>query len=255
LVALEARSFFALESFHGNRPELDTLDRLPGLPVPFENPHPVETGVFESFQEKILTKGPGQTSAPEFRIGLEMTGDVLVADDIRDHGTAALFENPVHFPEETGLVFRAYQVDYAIADDDVDGCGRDHGIHPPLVLLPRLESLEVLAVDDGTVGQVPVDLAAIEGEVLDLTLEEGHIVVAEAIAHLGPVAVGERQHVIVHIHADDVTFRSDDLRRDVTNLAASTPEIEHCLTGAEVLGRVPATVVAVDNLPWDDLEV
>jgi hypothetical protein len=45
------------------------------------------------------------------------------------------------------------------------------------------------------------------------------------------------------------------LGSNITDLATAASQIEHCFSRAEVLGGVPAAVIALNDLLWDDFKV
>src|SRR5207249_4895648 len=61
------------------------------------------------------------------------------------------------------------------------------------------------------------------------------------------VAAGDFEHLIGHVHADDLAGRPDDLRRDETNLAGPAAEIEHRLAFANIPARIAAAVILRDD--------
>ena len=88
----------------------------------------------------------------------------------------------------------------------------------------------------------------IESEVLNLALAELDVVIAERVPDALPVLAREREHVVVHVDADDAAFRPHHLRRDITNLAATASKVENRFSGTQVLRRVPAAVVPLEDL-------
>ena len=65
----------------------------------------------------------------------------------------------------------------------------------------------------------------------------------------------EGKHVVVAIDADHFSCLANNLRSDVTDLAAAAAEVEHRLAGVDMLRRVAAAVVALDDFFGDDFEV
>ena len=92
----------------------------------------------------------------------------------------------------------------------------------------------------------------VQAHVLDAALLELDVGVADRISDLAPGALGEGEHLVVDVDADDPAGGPDDLRGDEGDLAAAAAEVQHRLALAEVLGGVAAAVVAVEHLLRDD---
>ena len=89
----------------------------------------MEAGGLEGRQETVLPQGAGDAAAPEFGVGLQVGGHVLVADDVRDDGAAAALEHPKDLAEEKFSAARRDEVEDAVAHDGVDAAVGDHGAH------------------------------------------------------------------------------------------------------------------------------
>ena len=74
---------------------------------------------------------------------------------------------------------------------------------------------------------------------------------ADALGDLGGRTVGERQHLVVHVDADDTTARPDDLAGQEADLAGAAAQVEHRLAFAQVCRGVTAAVVALQDLARD----
>ena len=69
------------------------------------------------------------------------------------------------------------------------------------------------------------------------------------------VASGHVEHLGGHVHSDDAPSGPDRLRGDEADLAAAAAQVEDRLALAQVLARVAAAVVALEDLRGDRLEV
>ena len=65
---------------------------------------------------------------------------------------------------------------------------------------------------------------------------------------------GQRQHLLIEVHSDDLAALADDLGDDVTGLAAPGPDIENGLPFPDVLRRVSTPVVLPDDLVGDHFQ-
>jgi hypothetical protein len=95
--------------------------------------------------------------------------------------------------------------------------------------------------------QVGIELFEVEGKVLDAALAEFDVVKTNRVADRAPVFAGNREHVVVHVHANDAPGRPDHLRRDETDLSRPAAEIEDRLARLQIARRVTTTVVALDD--------
>ena len=112
-----------------------------------------------------------------------------------------------------------------------------------------------VGVGDGPRFQLRVQPLQIQGEILDAALAKLHIGKPDPLRHDGRIAPRDLQHCIGHVHADHAPRRAHHLRRDETNLSRPAPEIEHRLPGPQMLARIAAAVVALDDLRRDGFQI
>src|SRR6267142_224358 len=93
-----------------------------------------------------------------------------------------------------------------------------------------------------------VEPVAVEAEVLDLGLAEGHVGEPDATRDLGGVAPGEGEHLVVHVDPDYASLPADHLGSEEARLAAAGTKVEDGLARPQVPGRVTAAVVAGEHL-------
>ena len=112
-----------------------------------------------------------------------------------------------------------------------------------------------MGVGDGPRFQLRVQPLQIQREILDAALAKLHIGKPDPLRHHRRIAPRHLQHRVGHIHADHPPRRAHHLRRDETNLSRPAPEIEHRLPGPQMLARIAAAVVALDDLRRDDFQI
>ncbi len=182
-------------------------------------------------------------------------GDLLVADDVRDDGPAAPLEDAVDLVEELLLEAVLHQVEHAIRDDHVHRVVRDHGLVAPQFVRPLFDREQALdAVDRGR-GDLLLEAIEVERQILDPAAPELDVGKAGALGHDRRIAPRHLEHVRRHVDTDHPPLGPDHLRGDEADLARAATEIEHRLSGLQVLRRVAAAVVALDHLGRDDLQV
>ena len=86
-------------------------------------------------------------------------------------------------------------------------------------------------------------------------LWNSNIVVADIFCDCGCIAAGQGQHVISHVHLDDLPFGVNYLRGNEANISGATTEIQDGFVNLDMLAWVAATVVALDNLIGNGFEV
>ena len=123
-------------------------------------------------------------------------------------------------PEELTLVLGAHEVQDAVRQHDVDRLVGDHRFAAQLVFgltqfQPALEAI------DWATFQPLVEFGQVEREILDHPAVEGDVVVADLLGDLRVVLGGQRQHLGVHVDAEDSPRLADDLARDPADLAGA----------------------------------
>src|SRR5204863_2456983 len=91
-------------------------------------------------------------------------------------------------------------------------------------------------------------------QILNAAFAEFNIVKSDRLADHRRVLPGQRQHVVIHVHADDAPRRPHNLRGDKTNLPGSAADIQNGFSMLEMFGRVAAAIVVVDDFLWNDLQ-
>ena len=69
------------------------------------------------------------------------------------------------------------------------------------------------------------------------------------------MAVGQFEHVVVHVDADDATMRSDDLGSDVADFSAAASEVENGLSRFDPFRRITTSVIALDQFRRQYVEI
>ena len=123
-----------------------------------------------------------------------------------------------------------------------------------LLVLERLQGRELGRGACGVRAQIVLGYREVERQVLDVALEKTHTVGAQALGHLGLVLARQREHVVVHVHADHAPRAAYDLSSQITDLAAAAAEIEHHVAGARITRGVAAAIVLLDDFRRQQLE-
>src|SRR5574341_2318531 len=99
--------------------------------------------------------------------------------------------------------------------------------------------------------EVSVNKLKVKGKVLNFSLHELHIGIADAPRRLRGVPPGQGQHVIVHVNADDTALRPHNLARQEARLSGARPEVKDGLPLLKIRYGVPAPVVPPEDLVRD----
>ena len=166
----------------------------------------------------------------------------------RDRDPPAGLEYAEDLPHQLFLLLIGYQVQHAVRDNQIDGGIRNQWLFPTLAGLPCPEFGIALSVNDRMLPQMSIEGLDIQGEILDIALQKADAIPAELPRHVGLVLARQREHVVIHVHPDDPPLWPDQLRRQVTDLAAAAAEIEHDIARLHVTRRVAAAVIPGDNL-------
>src|SRR5712692_848609 len=127
-------------------------------------------------------------------------------------------------------------------------------VRHPQFLRDGLGGEERVHALDRTRLQLRLQPFQIESEVLDAALAELDVVIADGVADRALVLPRQREHVVVHVHTDDLAAGTDDLRGDETNLARAAAQIEDRFARAQVLRRIAAAIIPFEDFGWDDVE-
>ena len=107
LLVLPALALLALVSRHRHAAEFDALDGAPGFLLALLNFDSVEARVFERIEEEILAERAGDAAAPEFRVLLQVQGNVFVGNDVGDDRPATALEDAKNLRKKFFFVLRA----------------------------------------------------------------------------------------------------------------------------------------------------
>src|SRR5688572_143301 len=119
-----ARLLLELVPAHGHGIEPRAFDLTPERLL--EDGHAVEAGALERCEERVFGKRPADALTPKLTVRAHWRRHFAVGDDVRDHGTAAVLQDPPDLAEYRRLVWR--QVDDAVRRDDVGGRGIDRNL-------------------------------------------------------------------------------------------------------------------------------
>ena len=254
LIVVEAGTFFSFESLHGDGAELDAVVGLPRLSFEFDELDSVEADVFEGFEEIAFGERTGNTTGPEVVVLREVIRNELVADDVGDDGATAYFENAEDFFEELLLEFGFDEVEDAVRNDDIDRLVWNEGRFAPELGGDGLAGEVVFDSRNRALRDFLIKGIEVELEVLNASFHELDVGVTDVFGNDGSIAVGDFEHVVGHINADDFAFRADHLRGDEADFSGARAEVEHGFAGIEPLGGVSAAVIFFDDFSGDGLE-
>ena len=254
LVGLVAGAFLALLRGERNRAELDPSDGCEGLRLPVVDLDPVEAGGLERPEELALLEGYGDATAPELRIVTQCLGHRLVADDVGYGHASHALEHAEDLANQLRLLARADKVEDAVRHHDVDGVVGDERFLAPQLRTEVFQRGEVDRVVDRILAEIAIDAILVEPQVLNLAAPELDVRVAHGLRHRWSCLPRQLERLVVRVDADHASRRTDHLSGDEADLSRAAAQVENRIPLSHVDGRIPAAVVALEDLPWDRFE-
>ena len=114
--------------------------------------------------------------------------------------------------------------------------------------LPVFQCFQISKRSHRIICEVSLKDLKVDRQIFDSGLEESNAIITKLLPHLRLILARQRQHIVIHIDADDHAGGSDELRGHITNLAAAAAEVEYHVAIANITRRIAATVITLDNL-------
>lgn len=184
-----------------------------------------------------------------------MPGHGLVAHDVGDGDAATRPKDSEDLPDQSRLVVVGNQVDHAVGHDHIDRLvGHKRKLTANLLGL-AFEAPEVLDGMHRMLAKPGLEAIQVKGEILDPAAHKSDVLEANPPRHNGGCAPRQGEHRVVHLHADDVSLRPNDLCGDEANLPSTAAQIEDGVSFPHIARRITAAVIALKHVLGNDLEV
>ena len=103
--------------------------------------------------------------------------------------------------------------------------------------------------------QAIVQQFEVQLQVLNHAVSEVDVGVADVASHFLSVLSSQSQHFCVAVDSNHSTFRTNNLSHDVTQLAGAGSKIEHGIALVDIDAGIAATVVFIDHLLRNGLQI